>query len=120
MSDTGPIIRNVSDTPLWVAAYRARNGAAQPAMVFCCWSQMPVWERIVKRGGRCGILQSPSRHTLPFHPEGDTKGANPSLTLIDTSYILSVKRCGQPSVLYSVECSPKYPFPHKVMSGRGL
>jgi O-methyltransferase involved in polyketide biosynthesis len=33
MSDTGPLIRNISDTALWVAVYRARE-TDRPDAVF--------------------------------------------------------------------------------------
>src|SRR5215472_11081099 len=79
-------------------AREKRGGSANDDLLLL-ESDAGGWERIVKCGWRCGILQSPSRHPLLFHPEGDTKGANPPLTVIDTSHILSVKRCGQPSEL---------------------
>jgi hypothetical protein len=67
MSDAGPLIRNLSDTALCIAPEK-RGGSTNDGFLLL-ESDAGGWERIVKCDWRCGILQSPSRHTLLLHPE---------------------------------------------------
>ena len=67
MSDAGPLIRNLSDTALCIAPEK-RGGSTNDGFLLL-ESDASGWERTVKCDWRCGILQSPSRHTLLLHPE---------------------------------------------------